>query len=182
MIESDKLKKYLDELINYAENGDRSKANKIKTKILEEYLSNDSGTETSLFWGTEETKKEKLSGPFHIAYRKMLPGDPLDKEGYGKKFENIEEFRKWVHSFNTPVEDWDKPNRELWEDEKIKFLSSFTIAQPVYDNYMIDIEMIETNEGIIFSSGRYTSGDKYIGDKGWEVIEELIKKPGYKFV
>lgn len=127
-------------------------------------------------------KKEKLSGPFHVAFRKMLPGDPPDKEGYGKKFENIEEFRKWVHSFNTPIEDWGKPNRELWEDEKIRFLSPFTIAQPIYDTYMVDIEMIETNEGIIFSSGRYTSGDKYIGDKGWEVIEELIKKPGYKFV
>lgn len=84
MIESDKLKKYLDELINYAENGDRSKANKIKTKILEEYLSNDLGTETSLFWGTEETKKEKLSGPFHIAYRKMLPVDPLIKKDMEK--------------------------------------------------------------------------------------------------
>lgn len=181
MLELDKLKKYLEELINYAEIGDQNETDRIKTKILEEY-SNKSEPEISLSWGLDATKKEKLSGPFHIAFRKMLPGDPPDKEGYGKKFENIEEFRKWVHSFNTPVEDWGKPNRELWEDEKIRFLSPFTIAQPIYDTYMVDIEMIETNEGIIFSSGRYTSGDKYIGDKGWEVIEELIKKPGYKFV
>ena len=83
MIESDKLKKYLDELINYAENGDRGKANKIKTKILEEQFSNDLETETSRFWEIEETKKIP-SGPFHIAFRKMLPGDPLIKKVMGK--------------------------------------------------------------------------------------------------
>lgn len=47
---------------------------------------------------------------------------------------------------------------------------------------MVDIEMIETDEGIIFSSGRYTSGDKHVGEMGWKVIEELVKKPSYKFV
>lgn len=83
MLDQDKLKKDLEELINYAEIGDQDEIDRIKTKILEEY-SNKSEPEINLSWGGNVTKKEKLSGPFHVAYRKMLPGDPHDKEGYGK--------------------------------------------------------------------------------------------------
>lgn len=50
MSEPDKLKKYLEELINYAGIGDQDEMDRIKTKILEEY-SNKSEPETSLAWG-----------------------------------------------------------------------------------------------------------------------------------
>lgn len=181
MLDLDKLKKYLDELINYAENGNSEGVDKIKTKILEEYSDN-SKTGISLSWNTKEAKKESISGPFEVRFTKMGPDDFSYKREYWREFENIEDFKNWAHGFNTPVEDWDIPERKLWEDEKSRLLPSFTIAQPVYDQFMIDIEMIETNEGIIFSSGRFTSGNKYVGEKGWKVIEELVKKPDYKFV
>lgn len=50
MLELDKLKKYLEELINYAEIGDQNETDRIKTKILEEY-SNKSEPEINLLWG-----------------------------------------------------------------------------------------------------------------------------------
>lgn len=65
----------MEELINYAEIGDQYETDRIKTKILEEY-SDKSEPETDLSWGWNKPEKEKLSGPFHVVFRKMLPEDP----------------------------------------------------------------------------------------------------------
>jgi hypothetical protein len=94
-----------------------------------------------------------------------------------KDFTSLEYFETWMKNqmYVSELDKWIRFSPDL----------GYMTMQPNGPGWSYDIHQIEDEDGIIFSDGRYTSGQKHVANcvKKWmSELKEKLKKPTYNFI
>ena len=100
-----------------------------------------------------------------------------NQTAFNKKFENLDELADWIFD--------QKPGCDYLTFPTNKYGKWYEISvHPYYGGYTYWIHQINSETGIIFSSGKYTAGKDFCAEKVQEWLqkcEERKKYPSFNF-
>lgn len=96
---------------------------------------------------------------------------------FTRDFNSLKELQAWVMSqmHVTVLKDW------IWLDSKVAYFK----IQPDGPGWSYKIHQIEDEDGIIFSDGQHTAGQRHIADcvKQWlDDLKQELEAPKFNFV
>ena len=111
----------------------------------------------------------------------MYQNDFMRKRGLTKTFDSLESLADWI--FNQMKQKYDNQPIVMWFPRKDRI--DRILFTPEWRGYRYWIHCIEDSDGIIFSDGATTSGQKFIADcvqKWCAACTERRDKPTFNFV
>ena len=108
-----------------------------------------------------------------------------NQKAFDKMFENLDELADWIFD-QMQLDYTKKPGCDFLTFPTNRFGKWYEISvRPNYGGYVYWIHEIDSESGIIFSSGKYTAGKDFCAEKvqeWFQKCEERKKHPKFNFV
>ena len=108
-----------------------------------------------------------------------------NQKAFDKTFENLDELADWIFD-QMQLDYTKKPGCDFLTFPTDRFGKWYEISvRPNYGGYVYWLHEIDSESGIIFSSGKYTAGKDFCAEKvqeWFQKCEERKKHPKFNFV